>query len=89
MGDIRKLITFFGGFATGLVISVLLAPHRGKDTRERVNHSVWGFAQGLKGETGKQIMRFKRWKGDVLYLVDAKLKGRVEIERITDEHIWI
>lgn len=89
MNDTSKLITFFGGFVTGVVISVLFTPLRGKDTRERVDHSLRGFAQGLKGETGKQIMRFKRWKGEVLYAVDAKLKGRVEIEKIRDEHIWI
>lgn len=84
-----KLITFLGGFTTGLVISVLFAPLRGRDTRVRVDHSVRQLAQGAKEVTEKQVERLKGWKGRVAYAVDAKLKGRVEIEKITDEHIWI
>lgn len=85
----RKLITFFGGFATGLIVGVLFTPARGRDTRGIVDHSVRKFTHEFKEKAEEQVMHLKSAKDRFVYSVKSMLKGQAEIEKMVDVHAWI
>ena len=83
------MITFLGGFATGLVIGILFTPTRGKDTRVIVDHSVRKFAHEFKEKASEQVTHLKSIKNRLIYSAKSKLIGSAEIEKMVDVHAWI
>jgi len=81
----KVLLGVLAGAATGALLGVLLAPHKGSVTRKKISRTTAGYADGLKEKFGEMVdsvtAKFDKVKEDVSEFADQKMNKNGEVKK--------
>lgn len=81
----KVLLGVVAGAATGALIGVLFAPHKGSVTRKKISRTSGNYADGLKEKFGEMVDnvtdKFEKVKEDVSEFADQKMHKNGEARK--------
>ena len=81
----KVVLGVLAGAATGALLGVLFAPHKGKVTRKKISRTTGSYANGLKEKFGEMVdsvtEKFEKVKGDASEFVDQKMQKNGEAKK--------
>jgi len=73
----KVLLGVLAGAATGALLGVLFAPHKGSVTRKKISRTTENYADGLKEKFGEMVdsvtEKFEKVKEDVTEFAEQKM----------------
>lgn len=81
----KVLLGVLAGAATGALLGVLFAPHKGSVTRKKIVRNTGAFADGVKGKINDLLdditEKFDKVKEEVSEFADQKLHKNGEVKK--------
>ena len=78
----KVLLGVLAGAATGALLGVLFAPHKGSVTRKKISRTTGNYADGVKDKINELLEditeKFEKVKGDASEFVDQKIQKNGE-----------
>jgi len=81
----KLLLGVLAGAATGALLGVLFAPHKGSVTRKKIVRNSGAFADGVKGKINDLLdditEKFDKVKEEVSEFADQKMNKNGEVKK--------
>lgn len=81
----KVLLGVVAGAATGALLGILFAPHKGSVTRKKISRTTGSYADGLKEKFGELVdsvtEKFEKVKEDVSEFADQKMNKNGEVKK--------
>jgi gas vesicle protein len=81
----KVLLGVLAGAATGALLGVLFAPHKGSVTRKKISRTTGSYADGVKEKINELLEditeKFEKVKEDVSEFADQKMRKNGEAKK--------
>ena len=81
----KVLLGVLAGAATGALLGVLFAPHKGSVTRKKISRTTGNYADGVKDKINELLEditeKFEKVKEDVTEFADQKMNKNGEAKK--------
>lgn len=89
MSSGKVLLGVLAGAATGALLGILFAPHKGTVTRKKIVRNSGAFAEGVKGKINELLdditEKFEKVKEDVSEFAEQKMQKNGEAKKEVKE----